>query len=316
MFVYPVREGVELPPAFVEHAIVPDDPLEPPGGRDRREPRPLDRRVDRDRPALRRRARRGGRPGRVPRALLRLPARSRSSSGASGRATASISPGRARAGSTLEIAWFTIWQAAVSTGAHARRRAAARVGDRALPLPRPLARRGARARAVRAADGRRRDRVPRPPARTRPSAGLGDPRSRTSSSTSPSSCASSGRSGRGSTRASATPPRRSAQARSGATRVVTLPLLAPGARGAASIVFLFCFTSFGVIVILGGSGTRRSRRRSTTRRHGSSTSGRPPRSRCCSSAPSPLTVVVAGMLERRLGVRFVRRGASGAPGGP
>jgi thiamine transport system substrate-binding protein len=27
MFVYPVREGVELPPAFVEHAIVPEDPL-------------------------------------------------------------------------------------------------------------------------------------------------------------------------------------------------------------------------------------------------------------------------------------------------
>ena len=27
MFVYPVREGVELPPAFVEHALVPADPL-------------------------------------------------------------------------------------------------------------------------------------------------------------------------------------------------------------------------------------------------------------------------------------------------
>lgn len=27
MFVYPVREGIELPPAFVEHAIVPKDPL-------------------------------------------------------------------------------------------------------------------------------------------------------------------------------------------------------------------------------------------------------------------------------------------------
>jgi thiamine transport system substrate-binding protein len=27
MFVYPVREGVELPPAFVEHALVPNDPL-------------------------------------------------------------------------------------------------------------------------------------------------------------------------------------------------------------------------------------------------------------------------------------------------
>ena len=30
MFVYPVREGVQLPPAFVEHALVPDDPLSVP----------------------------------------------------------------------------------------------------------------------------------------------------------------------------------------------------------------------------------------------------------------------------------------------
>ena len=33
---------------------------------------------------------------------------------------------------------------------------------------------------------------------------------------------------------------------------VTLPLLAPALASAASIVFLFCFTSFGVIVVLGG----------------------------------------------------------------
>jgi thiamine transport system substrate-binding protein len=32
MFVYPVREGVELPPAFVEHALVPKDPLGLPAG--------------------------------------------------------------------------------------------------------------------------------------------------------------------------------------------------------------------------------------------------------------------------------------------
>ena len=43
----------------------------------------------------------------------------------------------------------------------------------------------------------------------------------------------------------------------GATRLerarrVTLPLLAPALASAASIVFLFCFTSFGVIVVLGG----------------------------------------------------------------
>ena len=33
---------------------------------------------------------------------------------------------------------------------------------------------------------------------------------------------------------------------------VTVPLLAPALASAASIVFLFCFTSFGVIVVLGG----------------------------------------------------------------
>ncbi len=33
---------------------------------------------------------------------------------------------------------------------------------------------------------------------------------------------------------------------------LTLPLLAPALASAASIVFLFCFTSFGVIVVLGG----------------------------------------------------------------
>jgi thiamine transport system permease protein len=35
-------------------------------------------------------------------------------------------------------------------------------------------------------------------------------------------------------------------------RTLTLPLLAPALASAASIVFLFCFTSFGVIVVLGG----------------------------------------------------------------
>lgn len=35
-------------------------------------------------------------------------------------------------------------------------------------------------------------------------------------------------------------------------REVTLPLLAPALQSAAALVFLFCFTSFGVIVILGG----------------------------------------------------------------
>ena len=38
-----------------------------------------------------------------------------------------------------------------------------------------------------------------------------------------------------------------------AFRTVTLPLLRPALGAAASIVFLFCFTSFGVVLILGGA---------------------------------------------------------------
>ena len=48
-------------------------------------------------------------------------------------------------------------------------------------------------------------------------------------------------------------------------REVTLPALRPAIAAAASIVFLFTFTSFGVILILGGPRTRRSRPRSTAR---------------------------------------------------
>jgi thiamine transport system permease protein len=42
--------------------------------------------------------------------------------------------------------------------------------------------------------------------------------------------------------------------RSRAFREVTLPRLAPGITAAAAIVFLFTFTSFGVVLILGGIG--------------------------------------------------------------
>ena len=37
-------------------------------------------------------------------------------------------------------------------------------------------------------------------------------------------------------------------------RLVTLPLLAPAIGSAAMLVFIFCFTSFGVVLILGGPG--------------------------------------------------------------
>ncbi len=41
-----------------------------------------------------------------------------------------------------------------------------------------------------------------------------------------------------------------------AFREVTLPLLRPAIAASASIVFLFCFTSFGVVLLLGGLRTR------------------------------------------------------------
>ena len=74
----------------------------------------------------------------------------------------------------------------------------------------------------------------------------------TSSSTSRSSCAWSARSGSGlderlwdaAATLGAGPAQRHLR--------LTVPLLAPALASAASIVFLFCFTSFGVIVVLGG----------------------------------------------------------------
>jgi thiamine transport system permease protein len=44
--------------------------------------------------------------------------------------------------------------------------------------------------------------------------------------------------------------------RARAFREVTLPLLRPALAAASSIVFLFCFTSFGIILLLGGSRSR------------------------------------------------------------
>ena len=138
-------------------------------------------------------------------------------------------------------------------GAHARRRAAPRLGDRALAFPRALARAGARARPVRPADRRRRHRVPDvlPDGYER---GIWailaahvffnvavvtrivgsawatiDPRI-----------------GEAAAVLGAGPLRR--------VREVTLPQLAPALSAAAALTFLFCFTSFGVILILGGPG--------------------------------------------------------------
>ena len=104
-----------------------------------REPRELDRRVDGHRGALSAAClarRHGRRAARVPRAVLRLPARRRSSSAACAgqairRSTSSRDP------LTREVVWFTVWQALASTRAHARCVAlpAAYVLGR-VPLPR------------------------------------------------------------------------------------------------------------------------------------------------------------------------------------
>ncbi|MEZ4837152.1 MAG: ABC transporter permease subunit [Caldilineaceae bacterium] len=48
--------------------------------------------------------------------------------------------------------------------------------------------------------------------------------------------------------------------------LVTLPLLLPSVAAAGLLVFLFCFTSFGVILILGGALLYAGKWRFTDRR--------------------------------------------------
>jgi thiamine transport system permease protein len=93
---------------------------------------------------------------------------------------------------------------------------------------------------------------------------------------------------------------------------VTLPLLAPALASAASIVFLFCFTSFGVIVVLGGL------RFATLESEIYNQAARLFDLRTASVlalvqlGAVALTVLVSGALERRLGVRL-RRGRAAMP---
>jgi thiamine transport system permease protein len=89
---------------------------------------------------------------------------------------------------------------------------------------------------------------------------------------------------------------------------VTAPLLAPAVASAASIVFLFCFTSFGVIVVLGGI------RYATLEVEIYNQAARLFDLRTAAAlailqlAAVAATVLVSGRLERRRG----RRGRSGA----
>ena len=68
-------------------------------------------------------------------------------------------------------------------------------------------------------------------------------------------------------------------------REVTLPRLRPAVASAAAIVFLFSFTSFGVVLILGGLGEQRSRPRSIDRRSPVPTWRPPLHLLLCSSSP-------------------------------
>jgi thiamine transport system permease protein len=96
---------------------------------------------------------------------------------------------------------------------------------------------------------------------------------------------------------------------------LTLPLLAPAVASAASIVFLFCFTSFGVIVVLGGI------RYATLESEIYTQAARLFDLRAAAAlallqlAAVAVTVVVSGILERRLGVRFLRRARPARPVG-
>ena len=87
-------------------------------------------------------------------------------------------------------------------------------------------------------------------------------------------------------------------------RHVTLPLLAPALASAASIVFLFCFTSFGVIVVLGGI------RYATLETEIYNQAARLFDLRTAAAlalvqlGAVALTVLVSGRLERRLGARL------------
>jgi thiamine transport system permease protein len=97
--------------------------------------------------------------------------------------------------------------------------------------------------------------------------------------------------------------------------LVTAPLLAPAIASAASIVFLFCFTSFGVIVILGGI------RYATLEVEIYNQAARLFDLRAAAAlallqlAAVAATVLVSGRLERRLGGARSRRGPAPRPTG-
>ena len=267
-------------------------------------------------------ARRAGRgPGRR---SSRCSSRGRSWRSSRTRCGRARSPTSSPIPSLRRVAWFTLWQAVVSTRADARRRAcpAAYVVAR-FDFPGPAAVPRVRHGAVRAADGRGRDRVPGAAAPGRsarvPALAARASRrcwSRTCSSTSRSWCAPSAGSGRTSIRGAR--KRRACSARRGRGRSVgvTLPLLAPSIIAAASIVFLFTFTSFGVALLLADPAHATLEveiYRQADR--AASTCGPRPRSRSCRSSRCSRWCSRSARAQERRGGRATagRRGRLGPP---
>ena len=274
LFVYPANGDVALPDEFTEYAVLRRRPGDARPGHDRRQPGVLDRRVDRDsscadsasgrgfvpngiwvgsvptvagsRPesVLGGCCRSGRRAGHVPRRVLRLARAHRAGALAGRRASARRRGDRlvhAVAGRRQHHARRSPSASCPPTcsPASASRAGASSPALVTVPFVLPTVVVGAALLAL----------LPAPS-----SAASGRSSSPTSRSTSPSSCASSARCGSTSPATSRRRPRTLGRVPWRVPREVTLPLLRPSILAAASVVFLFTFTSFGVVRVLGGAG--------------------------------------------------------------
>ena len=178
-------------------------------------------------------------------------------------------------------------------------------------------------RAVRAAHRRGRVGLPRPARATQPAPPIRLDRTiwarswpPTSSTTSPSCCASWAGSGRTSTRASRrrpgcwAPPWR-------AFREVTLAAADPAIASAASIVFLFTFTSFGVVLLLGGPRVHDARGRDLPPDGASAQPAQSrPRWRSCRWSGLTVLLFAYARLQDRLAIRTTTTARPGSTSRP
>ena len=172
MFVFPVRDGTPLPAVFTKFAEVPAKPLSLPPADISAAPRHVDRAVDRHRAAVTASATTGRLPRAVRVAIGRGAARVPRRCSSPTRCSRSWGAGSCRSGRSTStpwatcvtdaalrhIAWFTVWQATLSTVLTLAVGLPGRVRARALRVPRTARRARARDRAVRAPDGRGRRR--------------------------------------------------------------------------------------------------------------------------------------------------------------